>query len=259
MERGWALVVQTDGPADGMLLVRHFPSTSEEIWQMLSTRSVQDPAWEPARGLVDAERLRIARELHDVVSFSFATISVQAGVAAHVADQRPELAVDALRAIKAISSEASRELRGILGLLRRAGDPETPSHGLAGLDALAATATSAGLPTRVVITGRPGHETAAVDAAAYRIVQEALANALRYAGPAAASGCVAREPDQLTVEVLDDGRGVSPHPGERPPGSGHGIPGMRERARQLGGALYAGPRLEGGFRVRAWLPIGGRS
>src|SRR3954454_11720440 len=91
-----------------------FPSTSEEIWQMFSTSSVQDPAWEPARGLVDAERLRIARELHDIMSFSFATISVQAGAAAHVAEQRPEQAVDALRAIKKISSEASRELRGIL-------------------------------------------------------------------------------------------------------------------------------------------------
>jgi signal transduction histidine kinase len=243
-----------------MLLVRHFPSTSEESWHMFSTSSVQEPVAEPARGLVEAERLRIARELHDVVSFSFATISVQAGVAAQVADQRPELAVDALRAIKAISSEASRELRGILGLLRRAGDPETPSRGLAGLDALAATATSAGLPTRVVISGRPDREeTPAVDAAAYRIVQEALTNALRYAGPASASVLVTREPDQLTIEVLDDGLGVSPHPGARPPGSGHGIPGMRERARELGGALYAGPRVEGGFRVRACLPIRGRS
>src|SRR4051794_20981598 len=157
---------------------------------MSSTSSVQEPAWEPARGLVDAERLRIARELHDVVSFSFATISVQAGAAAHVADQRPELAVDALRAIKAISSEASRELRGILGLLRRVGAPEPPSHGLAGLDALAATTTGAGLPTRVVFSGRPGHATPAVDAAAYRIVQEALTNVLRYAGPASASVCV---------------------------------------------------------------------
>src|SRR4051794_18306219 len=226
---------------------------------MSSTSSVLEPAWAPARGLVDAERLRIARELHDVVSFSFATISVHAGVAAHVADQRPEQALQALRAIRAISGEASRELRAILGLLRHTDQPDTPSHGLARLEALAATTTSAGLPTRVVISGRADRATPEVGAAAYRIVQEALTNALRYAGPASASVVVNCERDRLSIEVLDDGRGLRAHSDASPPGSGHGIAGMRARAQELGGSLHTGPRPEGGFRVRASLPIGGHS
>jgi signal transduction histidine kinase len=220
---------------------------------------VQEPASEEARGFVAGERLRIARELHDVVSYSFATISVQAGVAAHVADQRPEQAMQALRAIKAISGEACRELRGILGLLRTPGSAETPSPGLARLGALAATTTSAGLPTRAVVSGPADRPSPAVAAAAYRIVQEALTNALRHAGPAAASVFVTCEPDQLIIEVVDDGCGLTEHARATPPGSGHGIAGMRERAQALGGALDAGPRAEGGFRVRASLPNGGHS
>jgi signal transduction histidine kinase len=220
---------------------------------------VQEPASEEARGFIAGERLRIARELHDVVSFSFATISVQAGVAAHVADQRPEQVVEALRAIKAISDEACRELRRILGLLRTPGSTEPPSHGLARLGALAATTTSAGLPTRVVVSGTPDRPSPAVAAAAYRIVQEALTNALRHAGPAAASVFVSCEPDQLIIEVADDGCGLAEHPRASLPGSGHGIAGMRERAEALGGALEAGPGAEGGFRVCASLPNRGQS
>jgi signal transduction histidine kinase len=226
---------------------------------MSHSSSVMEPAPNQMHGLLDAERLRIARELHDVMSFSFATINVQAGVAAHGVDQRPEQALDALRAIKAISGEASRELRGILGLLRVAGQGEVPSHGVARLDALAATTSSAGLPTRVVISGRADRATPAVDAAAYRIVQEALTNALRHAGPASASVFVTCEPERLVVEVLDDGCGLSAHAHERSPGSGQGIAGMRERAQALGGTLDAGPRRQGGFRVRASLPFRGLS
>jgi signal transduction histidine kinase len=225
---------------------------------MSSTASVLEPASESARGLVDAERLRIARELHDVMSFSIATINVQAGAAAHVVDQRPEQAREALRAIKAISGEASRELRGILGLLRTAGHGAPSRHGLAGLDALAATATGAGLATRVVVSSGGERLPAAVDAAAYRIVQEALANALRYAGPASATVLVAWERDRLIVEVVDDGCGLTTT-GQRTPGTGYGIAGMRERAHALGGTLHAGPRPGGGFRVRASLPIRGES
>jgi signal transduction histidine kinase len=210
-----------------------------------------------AGALVDAERLRIARELHDVVAFSFATISVQAGVAVHVADEHPDMAADALRAIKAISGEASRELRAILGVLRHtAGAGDAPSHGVAGLDTLAATTTSSGLPTRLVVSGRARSLPPAVDRAAYRIAQEALTNALRHAGPASATVTVRYEPDRLLVEVLDDGRGPDPRHGEPEPGGGHGIAGMRERALALGGELDAGSDPRGGFRVRASLPVG---
>jgi signal transduction histidine kinase len=227
---------------------------------MSSTTIVLDHRPQPydeGRALVDAERLRIARELHDVVAFSFATISVQAGVAAHLADARPDVAAEALRTIKAISGEASRELRAILGVMRRtAGAGEVPLHGVARLDALAAATTGAGLATRVVVSGRRRGLPPAVDSAAYRIVQEALTNALRHAGAASAVVTVRYEPARLVIEVLDDGRGPGRTDGELEPGSGHGIAGMRERAQALGGELDAGSPPRGGFRVHASLPIG---
>lgn len=217
-------------------------------------------ASDEAQALVDAERLRIARELHDVVAFSFATISVQAGVAVRIADERPDKAAEALRAIKAISAEAARELRAILGVLRRpARASDAPFHGVTGLDTLAATATGAGLPTRVVVSGRVRSLPPTVDRAAYRIAQESLTNALRHAGPASAVVTVRYEPDRLVIEVLDDGRGPEPSDREPEPGGGHGIAGMRERALALGGELDAGPHPLGGFRVRASLPVGVQS
>jgi signal transduction histidine kinase len=211
--------------------------------------------------LVHAERLRIARELHDVVAHSFAAIALHAGVAEHVKDDRPDQVVEALRAIKAVSSEASRELRAILGVLRRADDGQATAatRGVGGLDALAATASSAGTPTRVEISGRPRPLLAAVDQATYRIVQESLTNVLRHAGPARASVRVAYQPDRLLVEVIDDGHAPGTGDGGGSPGSGHGIAGMRERALALGGELEAGQRTGGGFRVRASLPFGGAS
>jgi signal transduction histidine kinase len=227
--------------------------------EMSSITSVLQPAPEQARHVVDAERLHLARELHDIVAYSFATINVQAGVAAHVADDRPEQAVEALRSIKAISGEASRELRAILGLMRAAERTEAPLHGLARLDTLAATTTGAGLPTRVVVSGRTRSLPPAVDRAAYRIAQEALTNALRHAGPASAVVTVRYEPDRLVLEVLDDGRGPELSHDEPEPGNGHGIDGMRERALALGGELDAGSHPLGGFRVRASLPVGVQS
>jgi signal transduction histidine kinase len=217
-------------------------------------------ASDDGQALVDAERMRIARELHDVVAYSFATISVQAGVAVHLAGERPDMAAEALRAIKAISGEASRELRAILGMLRRtAGAGDAPFHGVAGLDVLAATTTGAGLPTRVAVSGRARSLPPAVDRAAYRIAQEALTNALRHAGRASAVVMVRYEPDRLVIEVLDDGRGSERSDREPEPGRGHGIAGMRERALALGGELDAGSHPLGGFRVRASLPVGVQS
>jgi signal transduction histidine kinase len=213
---------------------------------------------EEGQRLVDAERLRIARELHDVVAYSFATINVQAGVAVHVMDDRPEQMAEALRAIRAVSAEASRELRAILGVLRQVDKPEAdrPCHQLGRLDALAATITSSGLPTRIEISGRPRPLPKTVDLAAYRIVQEALTNALRHAGPASASVSIGYERDRVTLAVVDDGRGAAPEDLARPAGSGHGIAGMRERALGVGGELEAGPRRFGGFGVSASLPLG---
>jgi signal transduction histidine kinase len=231
----------------------------------MSSTSVLEPAGraspEEAQGLVDAERLRIARELHDVVAYSFATINIQAGAAVHVKDDRPEEMAEALRAIRALSTEASRELRAILGVLRRVdgADAEPARRELDRLDALAASITSAGLPTQVVRSGRPRPLPQAVDLAAYRIVQEALTNALRHAGPASASVSVDYGPDRLTLTIVDDGPGAAPAIPEPSAGSGHGIAGMRERARAIGGELEAGPRRFGGFRVSASLPLGGQA
>lgn len=231
---------------------------------MSSTTIVLDqavPVPDEAQALVDAERLRIAQELHDVVAYSFATISVQAGVGAHVASASPDKAAEALRIIKTISGEASRELRAILGVLRGTGaaDGHPAGHGLAGLDALAAITTAAGMPTRVVASGRSRSLPPAVDLAAYRIVQESLTNALRHAGPSSAIVTVRYESDRLVVEVLDDGRGVERSDGAPEPGGGHGVAGMRERALALGGELDAGFHPHGGFRVRASLPVGVQS
>jgi signal transduction histidine kinase len=216
------------------------------------------PAPDEVQAILDAERLRIARELHDVVAYSFATISVQAGVGAHVADARPEKAAEALRIIKAISGDASRELRAILGVLRRvdAADADAPGHGLAEIESLAATTTAAGLTTHVTVSGRAHPLPTALDRAAYRIVQEALTNALRHAGPAAgASVSLVYEPDRVLLEIVDDGPVSTANSDQPMPGFGHGIAGMRERALAVGGEFEAGPQPAGGFRVRATLPL----
>ncbi len=225
---------------------------------------------EQARREIDAERLRIARELHDVLAHSIATISLQAGVAAHVLHDRPAHAEQALRTIKATSREALRELRGILGVLRQAeeSEPRSPAPGLGQLDTLLASTIKAGLPTQIVIHGEHRRLPASVDLAAYRIVQESLTNVLRHAGRTQALVWVSYGEQEVTITVEDDGCGASSmngragavnggagangHADVQP---GHGILGMRERAHALGGDLEAGPCADGGFRVFARLPI----
>ena len=147
--------------------------------------SIQDRAQEDARRQVVEERLRIARELHDVVAHTMATINVQAGSAAHVLSTRPEVAADALQAIKAASKDGLRELRAILNVLRQAddADPTQPAPGLAQLDGLVAGARRSGLETTLRVTGEQVPLPAAADLAAYRIIQESLTNAIRHAGP----------------------------------------------------------------------------
>jgi signal transduction histidine kinase len=201
----------------------------------------------------DEERLRIARELHDVISYGFATISLQAGAAVQIIDQKPQQAVEALQAIKLASRDALEELRGILGLLRHSDGSSAAPTGLERLDSLIQTTTKAGVPTRLELSGRHHPLPSSISRAAYRIVQEALANVLRHAGRASATVSVAHEGDRLLITVEDDGAG--PEAALETSGSGFGILGMRERALALGGDLEAGPRLEGGFRVSAYLPI----
>ncbi len=223
------------------------------LWAASRRAALRESA-EQARRAVDAERLRIARELHDVVAHTMATINVQAGVAAHVIDQQPDQAAQALEAIKRASKEGLRELRGILNVLRQADeqDERSPAPRLAQLDALVENVTRAGLPTSVTVHGEERMLAPTVDLTAYRIVQESLTNALRHAGPTSASVTLSYTDDQLHVEVLDRGRG---RVDGTPPGAGHGIAGMRERAEAVGGTLIAGPGPERGFRVQARLPL----
>jgi signal transduction histidine kinase len=218
-------------------------------------RSRQDEA---RRGTTE-ERLQLARDLHDVVSHSFATISVHAGVALHVLQERPEQVTEALQAIRSASTEALSELRAILGMLRESESGRTLSTGgLGRVDVLVESTTAAGVTTTVRVIGSPRQLPAAVDGTAYRIIQESLTNVMRHAAATSASVTIAYDRERLIIEIENDGpiepTLVSP-PSE---GSGHGILGMRERARAIGGELEAAPLPEGGFRVCARLPVLGR-
>jgi signal transduction histidine kinase len=219
--------------------------------------SIRDRAEQDARRRIDEERLRIARELHDVVAHTMATINVQAGVAAHVLATRPEAVADALQAIKAASKEGLSELRAILNVLRQAddADPTKPVPGTAQLEALISGASRAGLDTTLTVTGEPVPLPSAVDLAAYRIVQESLTNAIRHAGPATAAVSLGYGRGELRIEVTDTGRGPG-NLGASPDG-GHGLAGMRERAATVGGTVEAGPGPAGGFRIAARLPLNG--
>ncbi|MGW2316896.1 sensor histidine kinase [Streptomyces sp. NPDC001680] len=215
---------------------------------------------EEARRRVAEERLRIARDLHDVVAHHIALVNVQAGVAAHVMDKRPDQAKEALAHVREASRSALDELRATVGLLRQSGDPEAPTEpapGLSRLEELAATFRNAGLPVAVARADQGTELPAAVDLAAYRIIQEALTNAQKHAGPdAKAEVSVVRVGPNIEVTVLDDGAGAAGVPGA---GGGHGLLGMRERVTALGGTLTTGPRYGGGFRVHAILPLKTRS
>jgi signal transduction histidine kinase len=209
---------------------------------------------ELARRAVVEERLRIARELHDVVAHSMSIIAVQSGVGAHVLDSQPEEARKALAAVEATSRQALAEMRRLLGVLRQEAEPSgslTPSPGLAGVDALAADVARAGARVEVRIEGTRPELPLGLDLSAYRIVQEALTNVVRHAGPATARVRIRYAPDTVDIEVVDDGRGAGTGRED-----GHGIAGMRERAALYGGSLDAGPLPGGGFRVAARLPVG---
>jgi signal transduction histidine kinase len=208
---------------------------------------------ELARRAVTEERLRIARELHDVVAHSMSIIAVQSGVGVHVLDSRPDEARKALEAVEATSRQALVEMRRLLGVLRQEAETRgslAPAPGLAEVETLAAEVAKAGVRVEVRIEGTPAELPAGLDLSAYRIIQEALTNVVRHAAPATARVAVRHSPGQVALEVVDDGRGPWDH-GH----GGHGIAGMRERAALYGGTLEAGPLPGGGFRVAATLPV----
>ena len=219
-------------------------------------RHLAETREEEARRRVAEERVRIARDLHDSVAHSMASISVQAGVGAHVLDDRPEDARDALLAIKRASGTALAELRATLGMLRSSeAGPREPAAGLDRLGSLVESSRAAGLAVDVVVEGDARPLPPAVDTAAFRIVQESLTNVIRHAGPARATVAVRHGDDGVEIEVTDDGRGAVNGNGADGGGAGHGLAGMHERVALLGGELYAGTRRSGGYRVRARFPL----
>lgn len=204
-----------------------------------------------ARRRADEERLRIARELHDVLAHSISVINVQAGVGLALLDSDPEQARTALTTIKDTSKEALGEVRQVLDTLRAPGDaPRAPAPGLDRLPELVRQAASAGLT--VDVEGRPPRLPPGTDLAAFRIVQEALTNVVRHSGSRHARVRLEHGGGTtLRLRIDDDG----PATGAAAGGSGNGLAGMRERAAALGGTIEAGPRADGGFRVLAELPL----
>ncbi|MEU4953150.1 sensor histidine kinase [Streptomyces lavendulae] len=204
-----------------------------------------------ARRRADEERLRIARELHDVLAHSISVINVQAGVGLALLDTDPEQARTALTTIKAASKEALGEVRQVLDTLRAPGAaPRAPAPGLDRLPEVLEQAEAAGLTVTAATEGRPRTLPPGADLAAFRILQEALTNVVRHSGSRTARIRLAWRPDGLELRVDDDG----PATGDPAGGSGNGLAGMRERAAALGGTIEAGPRPDGGFRVIARLP-----
>ena len=219
--------------------------------------SFRQAAQERRRRQAGEERLRIAQELHDVVAHHLSLINVQAGVALHLADRRPENVEPALRAIKDASGEALGELRSLIDVLRDDSPaPRAPAPTLAALDDLVERSTHAGLQVTKTVAGQERPLPAAVELAAYRVVQEAITNVVRHAHARRALVALGYGADVLTVCVDDDGRaGV----GEAQLEHGNGLRGMHERAAALGGTLAVGASPIGGLRVELTLPTGGGS
>ncbi|QKZ17692.1 sensor histidine kinase [Streptomyces chartreusis] len=235
---GWFLCAVVTGLADRNWQA-YLRQTEQRALEAERTRE------EAALRRAGEERLRIARELHDSLTHSISIVKLQAGVAAHLARKRGEDVPPALLAIQEASGEAMRELRATLEVLRTDEPTGTPAL-------LVERARAAGVAVDLTVTGDERPLAATVDRAMYRIVQEALTNAARHAGPAKVSVQLTYEEGDLTIRIEDDGT-ADP---SRPPTAGIGLTGMRERVTALGGTLEAAPRAEGGFAVRARLPLG---
>ncbi|MFE5333951.1 histidine kinase [Embleya sp. NPDC056575] len=213
------------------------------------------------RAAIAEERGRIARELHDVVAHHVSVMTVQASAAQRMVARNPDRAKEAMAAVEQTGRGALVEMRRLVGILRDTTDAvggpneghNAPQPGLDQLDTLVTQVREAGLPVELSLEGAPCALPPGIDLAAYRIVQEALTNTLKHAGPAEARVLLRYSRTELLVRVADDGRGGSTAPtGER---TGHGLLGMRERVSLYGGRLYAGPRAQDGFEVLARIPL----
>ncbi|MEU5592862.1 sensor histidine kinase [Streptomyces sp. NPDC020298] len=210
---------------------------------------------EEARYRVAQERMRIARELHDVVAHHLALANAQAGTAAHLARTHPERTVQMLDNLASTTASALRELKATVGLLRQDADPDSPLGPAPGLDRLRELTdalASAGLHVDVTVEGTPHKLSPSTDLTAFRILQEALTNVTKHADTRTAHVRLTHAPDRLTLRVSDDGPAVAAAPASA---HGFGLIGMRERAHSLDGTLTAGPRPDGGFDVTCVLPL----
>jgi signal transduction histidine kinase len=227
-------------------------------------------AREESRRRASEERLLIARELHDVLAHNISVINVQSGVALHLLDEQPAQARPALEVINEASEEALRELRSVLDVLSRGLDdgphdgsapwaPGAPTAGLRDIDGLVRRTRATGLDVQLAIEGEARAVPAAVELAAFRVMQEALTNIVRHAGDdARATVRLVYTPVELFVQIDDDGRAAGEAPGASV-SMGRGITGMRERVHALDGTFTAGPRPGRGFRVRAQFPLDGEA
>jgi signal transduction histidine kinase len=235
--------------------IQHRTRLAAELHEA-AVRAEEEREEQAARAVAD-ERRRIAREMHDVVAHSVSVMVVQAGGARRILDRDPERAAEAARLIERTGRGALLEMRRLLGVLGTADEPAAlaPQPTLSELDALVARAAGAGLPATLRVEGERRPLPAGAEAAIYRVVQEALTNALKHAGSAPTEVVLRWDAEAVEVVVADRGRAG----GARPelPGGGHGIVGMRERVRVYGGSLSAEPRPDGGFVVTARLPLDG--
>lgn len=259
------LVAQDADPIEGLVLPFVVLVPTWLVGDLLRSRRVevhrraeaaersQREREERLRAAAAEERRHVARELHDVVAHAVSVMVIQAGAARQVLRSSPDQAETSLLAVESTGREAMSELRRFLGALSD-DDGETtglaPQPGIGELSTLLDRVREAGLPATLEVDGAPRSIPQSLDVTAYRIVQEALTNALRYARRAATLVRLSWEPDQLRLEILDDGPATA-----AAEGSGRGLVGMRERAALVGGRLEAGPRVGGGYAVRAWLPF----
>jgi signal transduction histidine kinase len=236
------------------------------LGRMVRERGARERAYRETAERIDAgrelhaheaaygERARIARELHDVIAHSVSVMVIQAGAARTVMDSEPERAETSLRSVERAGREALAEMRRLLGVLDADRDPRAlaPQPGLADINGLLARTRASGLRADLLVEGEPAALSPALDLCAYRIVQEALTNAIKHAAPASAAVRVSWGENALELEISDDGRGPE---GINGVSGGHGIAGMRERAALHGGSVDVGPGPGGGFTVHAHLPL----
>jgi signal transduction histidine kinase len=268
----WAGVLLTPGSKsiDNYLMIALLLGGAWNLGRMLRRRLMQAVALErralqaereredAARAAVAEERGRIARELHDIVAHGLSLMIIQAAAAEQVLDRDPQRVVGPLRAIQSTGREALGDMQRLLGILRVA-DSEVervPQPSLAHVDRLVAQLTDAGLPVELRVEGDVRPLPAGLDMCGYRVVQEALTNSLKHGQPSTARVLVRYGTHALELEVLDDGRREQVAPaGGGLPGAGHGLVGMRERVALYGGLFEAGGRPEGGYAIRARIPL----